>query len=251
LLVGLLVGFTGVGGGSLMAPIMILLLGVAPATAVGTDLWFAAITKIVGGSIHHSNGNADLKVVKRLCMGSIPFAILTLLGLSLAADQQIKQGLIVQVLGGVLILTAAATFFRGSLHHYGKELRQKSDFRFKKLQLPLTIVAGAILGVLVTLTSVGAGALCATILVFLYPLRLDFRKVVGTDILHAVPLTLVAGVGHFWLGNVNWALLFSLLTGSIPGVMIGSLLVHKVKDRVVQFALAAILVVVGAKLMFT
>jgi uncharacterized membrane protein YfcA len=98
---------------------------------------------------------------------------------------------------------------------------------------------------------VGAGALCATILVFLYPLRLDFRKVVGTDILHAVPLTLVAGVGHFWLGNVNWALLFSLLTGSIPGVMIGSLLVHKVKDRVVQFALAAILVVVGAKLMFT
>ncbi len=234
-----------------MAPIMILLLGVAPATAVGTDLWFAAITKMVGGSIHHSKGNADLKVVKRLCMGSIPFAILTLLALSLAHDQQIKQGLIVQALGGVLMLTAIATFFRRSLHHYGRELRHKSDFRFKKLQLPLTIAAGALLGVLVTLTSVGAGALCATILVFLYPLRLDFRKVVGTDILHAIPLTLVAGLGHFWLGNVNWGLLFSLLTGSIPGVMIGSLLVHKVKDKVVQFALAAILVVVGTKLIFS
>jgi len=234
-----------------MAPIMILLLGVAPATAVGTDLWFAAITKIVGGSIHHAKGNADLKVVKRLCIGSIPLALLTLLGLSLANDQQIKQGIIVQALGGVLILTAIATFFRRSLHHYGRELRQNSDFRFKKLQLPLTIAAGAVLGVLVTLTSVGAGALCATILVFLYPLRLNFRKVVGTDILHAIPLTLVAGVGHFWLGNVNWALLLSLLTGSIPGVMIGSLLVHKVKDRVVQFALAAILVVVGAKLVFS
>jgi uncharacterized membrane protein YfcA len=251
LLVGLLVGFTGVGGGSLMAPMMILLLGVAPATAVGTDLWFAAITKMVGGSIHHSKGNADLKVVKRLCMGSIPFAILTLLALSLAHDQQIKQGLIVQALGGVLFLTAIATFFRRSLHHYGRELRQKSDFRFKKLQLPLTIGAGALLGVLVTLTSVGAGALCATILVFLYPLRLDFRKVVGTDILHAIPLTLVAGLGHFWLGNVNWGLLFSLLTGSVPGVMIGSLLVHKVKDKVVQFALAAILVVVGTKLILS
>lgn len=234
-----------------MAPIMILLLGVAPVTAVGTDLWFAAITKLVGGSVHHAKGNADLKVVKRLCVGSIPLALLTLLFLSLTHDQQIKQGIIIQTLGAVLVLTAIAIFYRRPLHQYGKQLRLNSDLPFKKLQRPLTVAAGAMLGVLVTLTSVGAGALCATILVFLYPLRLKFRKVVGTDILHAIPLTLVAGLGHLWLGNVNGVLLVSLLTGSIPGVLVGSLLVHKVNERFIQFALAAVLVLVGLRLLLS
>lgn len=249
LLVGLLVGFTGVGGGSLMAPIMILLLGVSPVTAVGTDLWFAAITKIVGGSIHHRRGNADLNIVKWLCIGSIPLAIATLFVLSLADLQQVKQGLVTQALGLVLLLTAISTFYRRSLHGLGERLRLNSELPFKRFQVPLTVLAGAILGVLVTLTSVGAGALCATILVFLYPLRLKMRKVVGTDIVHAVPLTLVAGLGHLWLGNVNGWLLLSLLTGSIPGVIVGSLLVHRVNDRVIQMALASVLTLVGAKLL--
>lgn len=234
-----------------MAPIMILLLGIAPVTAVGTDLWFAAITKIFGGAVHHAKGNADLKVVKRLCLGSIPVAVLTIMLLSLAPIQQIKQGIIIQALGAVLILTAIATFYRRPMHQYGKRLRLNSDFPFKKFQRPLTVVAGAMLGVLVTLTSVGAGALCATILVFLYPLRLGFRKVVGTDILHAIPLTLVAGLGHLWLGNVNGILLVSLLTGSIPGVLVGSLLAHKVNERFIQFALAVVLVLVGLRLLLS
>jgi hypothetical protein len=251
LLVGLLVGFTGVGGGSLMAPIMILFLGVAPVTAVGTDLWFAGITKLVGGSIHHARGNADLRIVKWLCIGSIPLAALTLLALSFAHQGQIKQGFVTQALGSVIILTAIATFFRKSLHRYGERLRRNREAGFKKFQVPLTVAAGALLGILVTLTSVGAGALCATILIFLYPLRLNMRKVVGTDILHAIPLTFVAGTGHLWLGNVDGNLLVSLLSGSIPGIVIGSNLVHKVNERVIQMALAAVLILVGVKLILS
>jgi uncharacterized membrane protein YfcA len=186
LLVGIVVGFTGVGGGSLMAPILILLLGVAPVTAVGTDLWFAAITKTVGGSVHHARGNADLTIVKRLCIGSIPLAVLTLLVLSLTHTEHIDQGIVAQALGAVLVVTAIATFFRHRLKLYGEQLKRNSAVPFKAFQVPLTIAAGALLGVLVTLTSVGAGALCATILVFLYPGRLHLKKVVGTDILHAI-----------------------------------------------------------------
>jgi uncharacterized protein len=249
LLVGILVGFTGVGGGSLMAPIMILLLGVAPVTAVGTDLWFAGITKSVGGMIHHAGGNADLRVVKWLCLGSIPLAILTLLFLHAVGGQQIKQGLVSEALGAVLIATAVATLFRRSLQRYGEQLRLNSQEAFKRFQVPLTIGAGAILGILVTLTSVGAGALCATILVFLYPLRLRLKKVVGTDIVHAIPLTIIAGLGHLWLGNVDGRLLASLLIGSIPGIIIGSLLLHRVNERMIQVALAAVLIVVGTKLL--
>lgn len=251
LIVGLLVGFTGVGGGSLMAPIMILLLGVAPVTAVGTDLWFAAITKLVGGSIHHTRGNADLRIVKWLCIGSIPLAVITLIGLSFAQQDQIKQGFITEALGAVIILTAIATFCRKSLHRYGEKLRRNRKVRFKKFQVPLTVGAGALLGILVTLTSVGAGALCASVLIFLYPLRLNIRKVVGTDILHAIPLTFVAGMGHLWLGNVDGNLLVSLLSGSIPGIVIGSNLVHKVNERVIQMALASVLLLVGVKLLLS
>jgi uncharacterized protein len=249
LLVGLLVGFTGVGGGSLMAPIMILLLGVSPVTAVGTDLWFASITKLVGGSIHHTRGNADVRIVKWLCLGSIPLAGATLFALSLAHQGQIKPGFITQALGAVIVLTAIATLCRKSLYRYGERLRRVRAVRFKKLQTPLTVGAGALLGVLVTLTSVGAGALCASVLIFLYPGRLNMRKVVGTDILHAIPLTFVAGIGHLWLGNVDGNLLVSLLSGSIPGIVLGSNLVHKVNERVIQVALAAVLIVVGVRLL--
>lgn len=248
---GLLVGFTGVGGGSLMAPIMILFLGVTPITAVGTDLWFAAITKLVGGSIHHSRGNADVRIVKWLCIGSIPLATATLIVLGLSHRDQIKQGFVTEALGAVIILTAVATLFRKSLHHYGERLRRNRKVKFKKFQVPLTVTAGALLGVLVTLTSVGAGALCATILIFLYPLRLDMRKVVGTDILHAIPLTFVAGIGHLWLGNVDGNLLVSLLSGSIPGIILGSSLVHRVNERFIQVALAMVLIVVGSKLLLS
>jgi hypothetical protein len=201
--------------------------------------------------VHHAQGGADLKIVKRLCMGSIPFALLTLFLLSLADVDQIKQGIVTQALGTVLLLTSVATLYRQRLHNYGKQLRLNSKVPFKQFQVPLTVASGALLGVLVTLTSVGAGALGATILVFLYPLRLTVRKVVGTDIAHAVPLTLIAGLGHLWLGNVDGLLLLGLLSGSIPGIIIGSLVAHKLREEVIQVALAAILLIVGLRLILS
>jgi uncharacterized protein len=250
LFVGLLVGFTGVGGGSVMAPLMILILGVAPVTAVATDLWFASLTKAVGAIIHRQRGNTNLKVGKWLCLGSIPCSLLTILVLSRMQVRHTNQSFVSEALGTVLVLTAGATFCRPAIHRLGERIRVNQTIPLKAFQVPLTVGAGALLGVLVTLTSVGAGALCATILVFLYPLRLNLRQIVGTDIVHAVPLTLVAGLGHLWLGNVDTKLLLSLLTGSIPGIIAGSLLIHKLNDRAIQVSLAGVLLLVGTRLVF-
>ena len=247
--VGLLVGLTGVGGGSLMAPVLILAFGIPPTTAIGTDLWFAGITKAVGGGIHHAKRAADLHVVGRLAMGSIPAAIVTLAALHAMNWSQVKHGWIPFALGVVLLLTAIATLARPSLHRWILSRRSSGDVGAIKMQAPLTVLAGAVLGVLVTMTSVGAGALGATLLVFLYPLRLSAKQIVGTDIVHAVPLTLVAGVGHLLIGSVDGWLLASLLAGSIPGIIAGSLLVHKISERFVRTALALILVFAGARLM--
>lgn len=253
LFVGLMVGMTGVGGGSLMAPILILLFGVAPATAVGTDLWFAAITKSVGGAIHHRHGGPDggpdYEVVKRLCLGSLPAALIMLLILSQAHVEQIKSGIVTTALGAVLIFTAFATLLRGRFHRWALARRVGTAERFTRLQPALTVAAGALLGAMVTLTSVGAGAIGATLLLALYPIRMRLQRLVATDIVHAVPLTLVAGLGHLWIGNVNAMLLLNLLIGSIPGIVIGSLLATRASDRVLQPLLAVILVVVGWRLM--
>jgi uncharacterized protein len=249
LLVGILVGLTGVGGGSLMAPIMILLLGVAPSTAVGTDLWFAASTKTVGGAVHHHTGSPDWNIVKLLSMGSIPAAIATLYFLSVTQAHKIEGGLIIQLLGAVLILTAVATLLRKYVHSTAKKIRVETATSFKRLQPALTVVAGVILGVLVTLTSVGAGALGATMLIMLYPLRLNTKSVVGTDIIHAVPLTAVAGLGHLWMGNVDFGLLLPLLAGSIPGIIIGSLLSSRMQNRFIRPALALVLAFAGYRLL--
>jgi uncharacterized membrane protein YfcA len=248
-LVGILVGVTGVGGGSLMAPILILVFGVAPATAVGTDLLFAAATKTVGGLIHHANNSADLTVVRRLAYGSIPATIITLIILHAMNWSQIKHGLLPVGLGAVLVVTALATLARPSLHRW--ILRHGTGEGAIKWQLPLTIIAGSILGILVTLTSIGAGALGATLLVFLYPLRLSTKQIVGTDILHAIPLTLLGGIGYFLIGSVDGTLLLNLLIGSIPGIIIGSFLVQKVSEKLVRIALSAILVLTGARLIFS
>ncbi len=248
-LVGMMVGLTGVGGGSLMAPIMILLLGVAPTTAVGTDLWFAAITKFVGGAVHHSQGHADWGVVRRLCWGSLPAAALTLWFLSSTETHQVKSGMIVQLLGGILILTAFVTLGHRRIYAVARQMDGAHVVFFRRIRPMLTMLAGAMLGVVVTLTSVGAGALGATMLVMLYPLRMTPRKVVGTDIVHAVPLTLLAGLGHFWMGNVNLSLLASLLVGSIPGIIIGSRLTSRINVTLLRVALAAMLLFSGVRLL--
>jgi uncharacterized protein len=246
--VGMMVGMTGVGGGALMTPILVLLFGVAPATAVGTDLWFAALTKIVGGFMHHSKGSVDWQVLRRLCLGSLPAALATLAWLHLSGQEQMKQGVILKALGCVLILTAAAMLFRAYSQAIGTRRRSLAPEHFKRMQPALTVAAGAVLGFLVTLTSVGAGALGVVMLVYLYPFRMVSARLVGTDIVHAIPLTILAGTGHLLMGNVNLGLLGNLLIGSVPGVIVGSLVGAKVPETLLRSLIALVLVAVGLKL---
>jgi hypothetical protein len=248
-LVGMLVGFTGVGGGSLMTPLLVFMFGVAPQTAVGTDLLFASITKTVGGWVHGRRGSIDWLVLRRLCAGSLPAAALTVALLHYSPQQAGIRAIILPALGVALILTSVAMIFKARLHRLGQRLRTNSPDRFKHLQSPLTVVAGAVLGFLVTLTSVGAGALGVVMLVYLYPYRLTPAKLVGTDIAHAIPLTLVAGLGHMSMGNIDFRLLAALLVGSIPGIILGSRMTFRLDDRYVRGAIAILLGAVGAKLL--
>lgn len=247
--VGLLVGLTGVGGGSLMTPILVLLFGHAPAVAVGTDLWFAALTKSAGSVLHHGRGTVDWQVLRRLWLGSLPAALLTLLWMHRSGFGRQGNGALVAILGGVLLLTALAMLFKNRIHSVGQGLRTHTPEAFKRVQPVLTVLAGAVLGFLVTLTSIGAGALGTVMLVYLYPLRLTPPRLVGTDILHAVPLTVLAGTGHLLLGNVNLPLLGSLLLGSIPGVLLGSHYSSRAPDRILRPLIALVLVLVGTKML--
>ena len=243
--VGLLVGQTGVGGGSLMTPILVLLFGVHPATAVGTDLLYAAATKSVGTVVHGLNHTVEWRIVRRLASGSVPATILTLLVISHYSVGGPTSGRIISlVLGVMLLLTAAALIFRRRfLVVMGPLLDRVSARQAARL----TVVTGALLGILVTLSSVGAGALGVTALLMLYP-KVPMVRIVGSDIAHAVPLTLVAGAGHWWLGSVDGPMLGSLLSGSIPGIILGSYLSAHIPDTVLRPLLAAVLCVVGGRL---
>jgi uncharacterized membrane protein YfcA len=248
-LVGLLVGFTGVGGGALMTPLLVLAFGVAPQTAVGTDLLYAALTKTVGSGIHGLRGAVDWLVVRRLWLGSLPMAALTLLWLHRSPESNGLARLILPLLGVALVLTAFAMVARPAFQRLGEKLRTNFPERFKAYQPALTVLAGAVLGFVVTLTSVGAGAMGAVMLVYLYPHRLKAQKLVGTDIAHAIPLTLVAGLGHAKLGHVDMSLLGALLLGSIPGISLGALLSHRVSTKAVRNGIAIMLLIVGVKML--
>ncbi len=248
-IVGFVVGVTGVGGGSLMTPVLVLMFGIAPATAVGTDLLYASLTKMGGSWVHGRRGTVDWKVVKLLAMGSLPAALLSMALLHyLALDEKHLKTLITSVLSIALLLTAAALLFKPYLIKLG---RRPDGVMFELHAHHLTgatIFTGAILGVLVTISSVGAGALGVVVLLFLYP-RAPMAKIVGTDIAHAVPLTLIAGLGHAALGTVNYGLLGSLLLGSLPGIYLGSHLGIKIPDHVLRPILATMLTAIGIKLM--
>ncbi|HWJ69409.1 MAG TPA: sulfite exporter TauE/SafE family protein [Sphingobium sp.] len=248
LLVGTLVGLTGVGGGSLMAPILIMMLGVVPATAVGTDLWFAAITKMVGGAVHQSVGEPDWRVVKRLALGSVPASILTSVILFHIDSGQIKHGLIITALGVILLVTAGAMFSWNRVQKTVLSLGPRHAGLCRRHQPALTVFCGVLLGVMVTLTSIGAGALGAVMLMALYPLRMTGSRLVGTDIVHAIPLTIVAGMGHLIMGNVDFRLLGMLLVGSIPGIIIGSLLATRLPPVLLRTILAVVLGATGFKM---
>jgi hypothetical protein len=247
-LVGLIVGVTGVGGGSLMTPLLVLFFGVSPATAVGTDLLYASITKAVGGWVHGRNGTVDWKIVGLLSLGSLPAVLLTIVLFKfLALDEKMLKGLVTSVLSVALLLTAAALLLKDWI----KKIALREDGSIYELHhrhLPAaTIITGVIVGVLVTISSIGAGVLGTVALLFLYP-RLSAVKVVGTDIAHAVPLTAVAGLGHLTLGTVDLVLLGSLLLGSLPGIYIGSHLSAKVPEKVLRPILAVMLLIIGTRL---
>ena len=244
--VGLLVGLTGVGGGSLMTPILVLFFHIKPALAVGTDLLYASVTKSVGIFAHGKLGNIEWKIVRLLAYGSVPASILTTLYLrnqDIASDAAVNT--IKFWLGIALLVTSVSVLFRNQL----AELSKKEHLVNPQWTPYLTVVLGLVLGALVTLTSVGAGALGVTALLIIYPKR-PLNTIIGSDIAHAVPLTLVAGLGHASIGTVDYGLLGTLLIGSIPGIWIGSHLSSKLAEHWVRIALALILILVGLKLVF-
>ncbi len=245
--VGAIVGVTGVGGGSLMTPLLVLLFGVAPATAVGTDLLYAAVTKSGGTIVHARRGNVDWRIVGLLAAGSLPAAALTLLLVSRFAPGGLggAAGVIKASLGVALLLTALALVFRRRLQAWAQSHDVEALPPYRRAGL--TVATGAVLGTLVSLSSVGAGALGVTALFFLYP-RLTAIRIVGADLAHAVPLTLVAGFGHASIGSVDWPLLGLLLAGSLPGIWLGSHFAHRIPERILRPTLASMLVLVGAKL---
>ena len=241
--VGAIVGLTGVGGGSLMTPILILLFGIHPATAVGTDLLYASLTKAAGTTIHGIAGTIDWRVVGRLACGSVPAAVVTMY---LFSDTPAGNILTNWVLGIALCATAMSLIFRRDIeNHYRDWLAGLGSQRI----VHLTILTGMILGFLVSVSSVGAGAIGVTALILLYP-RLPIARVVASDIAHAVPLTLIAGVGHWVVGLSDLGIVGSLLTGSIPGIILGSLAAPRIPESGLRFLLAGTLLIVGGRLIF-
>lgn len=245
-LTGFVVGLTGVGGGALMTPILLLFFGVAPATAIATDLWFAAITKIVAARIHQGTGQVDWVVVKRLWWGSLPMALGVVVIVAGWGHVQ-KVGWLTQAVGSVVLITAAGLVFAPRLLRVARERRLVNPEKFKSMQHAMTVAAGAVLGLSVALTSVGAGALGSVMLIFLYPLRMTPHRLVATDLVHAIPLAMVAGTGYLFAGLVDGSMLVSLLFGSVPAVVVGSLLAHRFSPRRLQIALALVLLVSGVK----
>lgn len=244
--VGAIVGLTGVGGGSLMTPLLVLLFGIHPATAVGTDLLYAAVTKSGGTFAHARQNHVDWRLTGLLAAGSIPAAALTVVILSQLPKQSAVMSHLISIsLGSALLLTSVALLFGRRLQRYAVA-HEATSWRTRHLG-KCTVAVGIVLGVLVSISSVGAGALGVAALFFLYP-SLPSLRIVGSDVAHAVPLTLVAGIGHWWMGTVDWALLGSLLLGSLPGIYLGSQLAAKIPERILRRLLAAMLVLVGSRL---
>ena len=246
-LVGALMGVTGIGGGSLMTPILILLFGMLPGSAVGTDLLFAAVTKTVSSLVHGLNGTIEWRVVCRLAAGSIPATAASVIILSwLHLNAGGASHVITVVLSVALLATAAALISRNAIFaRYGQRLADLNEISISGL----TIAMGALLGFLVTFSSVGAAAIGVSALVLLYP-RIPMARIIGSDIAHAVPLTLIAGLGHAVIGSIDLHALTSLLAGSLPATIVASAISARVPDRVLRYVMAAVLTIIGSKFAF-
>lgn len=247
--VGFIVGLTGVGGGSLMTPILMLGFAIKPAIAVGTDLLYAAITKSGGVFVHNKKSNIEWKIVFLMATGSIPATLLSILILKHLGEEGINyERLMTAILSIALILTALVLLFKNRLQKISRN-EHLSGIRVlhQRLRKPMTVLAGALIGTLVTFSSVGAGALGAAFLFFLYP-GMRAIAIVGTDIAHAVPITAIAGLGHVHLGTVDFILLINLLAGSLPGIYLGSHIGTLLPDKLVRPILASMLLMIGVRL---
>ena len=243
--VGAIVGMTGVGGGSLMTPLLLGVFKLNPAVAIGTDLWFAAVTKSGGSWAHHRHGHVEYRITALLLAGSLPATLATVAALHLSGHTAGWSSTLTVTLGIALLLTAVSVAYRRAWHALGLRLERWLPQRRKAA---FTVAAGTLLGVLVTLSSIGAGAIGATLLLLLYP-RLPAQNIVGTDIAHAVPLTLAAGIGHALLGHVDWHLLAALLVGSLPGIWLGAQLTKTLPERYVRGVLCLSLLGAGVKVL--
>ncbi len=248
LLVGLLVGLTGVGGGSLMTPLLVLIFGQSPSVAVGTDLWFAAITKVAATASFGYSRRVDWRVVGRLALGSIPGAAIAIIGFAATYSASVVDHVILRALAVMLAITAAAMFLHRPLRLLGLRLAA-SHTHLERRQLLLTVVAGLLIGLAVALTSVGAGALGTVALIWLYPLRLPPDRLIATDIAHALPVTVIAGVGHAVLGHLNLPVLACLLIGSIPGILIASRVVIRLPAAITRALIAVMLLVAAGRVL--
>ena len=246
-LVGMLVGMTGVGGGSLMTPLLILLFGVHPATAVGTDLIYAAATKTGGSLVHGFARSIDWTVVRRLATGSIPGTALTLLVLSqFNLDSPGARSVITMVLCVALFVSAFVLLFGGRI---AKHYRARMDALSEERTAYGTMLVGLTLGIVVSISSVGAGAIGVMALLLLYP-KMPMARIVGSDIAHAVPLTLLAGFGHAAIGSIDGHIIVSLLAGSLPGILLGSLLAVRIPERALKLVLASVLFIVAGRIAY-
>lgn len=246
-IVGLIVGLTGVGGGALMAPILLIGFGLELQAVVATDLLFATITKVFAGGIHIRNNLVDWQVIKRLWLGSI-FATLIVVYFSISGKVFSNSGWITTILGVLILLSSISILFGSRLQNSQTKRRIATPSSFKRFQPYLTVLSGGILGSLITMTSIGAGALGAVILRTLYPLRMQPRPLIATDTIHAIPVSFLGGLSFLMMGYTDLKILSFLLLGSIPMALVGGMLVKIAPVQLIKNLLAVALFVAGVKL---
>ena len=248
-LTGFVVGVTGIGGGALMGPILLLIFDVPILAAVATDLWFAALTKIPAILIHHKNAKVDWEVVRLLLLGSLPVSILLFIALNSGLILKIS-GFLPQGIGILVIISALGLLISHRIKEERKKFNITSSLHFKKSRSIFTVFLGALLGGVVSLTSVGAGVLGTLILVYFYSYRMSYKNIIATEIAHAIPLALVAGTGYFVFGKVELSILNNLLIGSIPAAVLGAIVSQKTSDKILKIVLAIVLFFSGLKLFY-
>ena len=242
--IGILVGMTGMGGGALMTPLLILLFGVSPTTAIGTDILYAAITKTVGGWRHFRMKTVNMDLVKWLALGSVPAAIFGVELVSLLQDrlgEEKLDSLVYAVLGGTLLMVGVITLFRALI--LARTISERDDFEMKTRHKVAAVTIGATTGFVIGVTSAGSGTVIAVLLIAVF--RLTPKRVVGTDVFHAAIVLWAAGLAHFGHGNVDLGLVGNTLIGSVPGVVIGAALMGRVNQDHIRIALGVVLILSG------